>query len=337
MSTTERILAYLSAHRSASGGELRTYLGISRQALNVHLRRLIESGKIVKTGSTRMARYGLASQMPPPRTIARRMSLEGLDESVAYDTFATLLNLGPALRPNVAAIVRYAFTEMLNNAIEHSGADECHVTFELAAGFLAFTIRDRGVGAFASLASKMGLEDEEAALIELVKGRATARPDSHSGEGIFFTSRCADRFVLRSHRIQLERSAIKGDVFVARKRFIEGTHVQFLIQLTSRRKLEDVFEKFAPAEYDFEFEKTRIRVTLLRTSYVSRSEAKRLMANVEKFREVVLDFHGVESIGQGFADEVFRVFSARHPDVRVVTVNVNGVVGAMLRHVQQGS
>ena len=182
----------------------------------------------------------------------------------------------------------------------------------------------------------MGLEDEETALIELVKGRATARPDSHSGEGIFFTSRCADRFVLRSHRIQLERSAIKDDVFVARKRFIEGTHVEFLIQLTSRRKLENVFERFAPADYDFSFGKTRMRVTLLRTSYVSRSEAKRLMANVEKFREVVLDFQGVESIGQGFADEVFRVFATRHPEVHVVTINANAVINAMLRHVQRG-
>ena len=33
-------------------------------------------------------------------------------------------------------------------------------------------------------------------------------------------------------------------------------------------------------------------------------EARRLLANLDKFREVVLDFRAVRSIGQGFADEV---------------------------------
>ncbi len=33
----------------------------------------------------------------------------------------------------------------------------------------------------------------------------------------------------------------------------------------------------------------------------------------ERFQTVVLDFTGVEEIGQDFADEVFRVFQRAHP------------------------
>lgn len=53
------------------------------------------------------------------------------------------------------------------------------------------------------------------------------------------------------------------------------------------------------------------------TRFVSRSEAKRLLAGLERFREVILDFAGVEGVGQGFADEVFRVWVREHSETLV--------------------
>lgn len=72
---------------------------------------------------------------------------------------------------------------------------------------------------------------------------------------------------------------------------------------------------------------------LLQRDYVSRSEARRLLANLEKFREIVLDFRDVKSVGQGFADEVFRVFARRHPGISISARNANPVIDAMIRHV----
>jgi hypothetical protein len=66
---------------------------------------------------------------------------------------------------------------------------------------------------------------------------------------------------------------------------------------------------------------------------ISRSEAKRLVANLEKFSEIVLDFRDVKSVGQGFADEVFRVFAGRYPTIRIATENTRPAVDAMIRHV----
>jgi hypothetical protein len=49
---------------------------------------------------------------------------------------------------------------------------------------------------------------------------------------------------------------------------------------------------------------------------------------------IELDFTKVESIGQGFADEVFRVFKTNHPDIVVHAVNASLAVGAMIQHMK---
>lgn len=332
MDAKRRILAFLSRRRSASGSELRSHLGISRQALSVHVRSLTEAGKVVRTGMARSARYMLPGRAPAPAVISRALRTRGLDEGRIWDELAAGLNLRRALRPNVEAIAHYAFTEMLNNAIEHSEAARCSVRLRLEPATLTFEVRDPGIGVFHSIASKLHLEDEHGALVELLKGRTTTMREAHTGEGIFFTSRVADRFVLRSHRIQVEWSRAKDDVFVSKQRLLEGTRVSFAIQRGSRRRLEDVFGEFAPEEYDFRFQKTKVLVKLLQRDYVSRSEAKRLLANLEKFREIVLDFRDVKAVGQGFADEVFRVFARGHPEISITTENTHPAIDAMIRH-----
>jgi anti-sigma regulatory factor (Ser/Thr protein kinase) len=261
--------------------------------------------------------------------------LKGTDEAAVYDRLGNSVNLKAQVRPNVEAIVRYAFTEMLNNAIEHSHSPRGRVRLRLNPAEVSFEVRDAGIGIFHSIRSKFRLEDEQAALLELVKGRTTTMSERHSGEGIFFTSRVADLFRLRSHRIGVEWNRARGDVFVSQERFLPGTWVEFVVERGTRRRLEAVFAAFAPPDSDFRFEKTRVLVKLLQAQFVSRSEAKRLLANLERFREVVLDFKHVKAIGQGFADEVFRVFVAAHPDTRVVAENPNRVVDAMIRHVRR--
>ena len=185
---------------------------------------------------------------------------------------------------------------------------------------------------FSTIATKLGLEDEQAAMIELIKGRTTTKPEAHTGEGLFFTSRVADGFVLRSHRIELEWDRQRNDVFVRQRRFLVGTDVRFSVRRSAQQRLEAVFSEFAPAEFDHEFLRTQVHVKLLRRDYVSRSEAKRLLINLEKFRQIELDFRGVVSVGQGFADEVFRVFASRHPEIEICSRNADPAVAAMLRH-----
>lgn len=117
------------------------------------------------------------------------------------------------------------------------------------------------------------------------------------------------------------------------KKPIRGTEVALRISRLTRRRLEDVFAAFAPEEYDFRFERSVVTVRFAAREYVSRSEAKRLLARLDSFREVVFDFKGVRSIGQGFADEVFRVFAAAHPRIQLKRINLDPAIEAVIAHV----
>ena len=332
MYTKDKISRFIEKRGSASSAELSKYLNISRQAINVHLRALLDAGTVVKTGSTRNARYYARSNAPPTASCSRDFGLTGLDESRVYAQIAATLNLRRLLRPNVESVVHYAFTEILNNAIDHSHANKCQVKVILSAGKLLFEIRESGIGVFHSIAKKLDLEDEQEAMIELIKGKTTTMPEAHTGEGIFFTSKVADRFSIRSHKIHIEWDRDLDDVFVSTPHFRKGSTVVFEIRRDSRTKLEDIFDEYAPEEYGFEFHKTRIHVKLLETEYISRSEAKRLIHNLNKFIDVELDFRGVNKVGQGFADEIFRVFAKENPSTNIVAVNASQNVAAIIRH-----
>lgn len=99
-----------------------------------------------------------------------------------------------------------------------------------------------------------------------------------------------------------------------------------------KRTTKQVFDSFTTGE-DYGFTKTVVPVRL--TQYgddklVSRSQAKRLLVRVEKFKVVMFDFDKVESVGQAFADEIFRVFKAQHPEIELTFENTCKQVHQMI-------
>ena len=88
---------------------------------------------------------------------------------------------------------------------------------------------------------------------------------------------------------------------------------------------------------DYSFSKTSIPVKLAAfgdENLLSRSQAKRLVARADRFKNVELDFSDVEEIGQAFADEVFRVFAKAHPHVALNAVNASAYVAGMIKRVK---
>jgi anti-sigma regulatory factor (Ser/Thr protein kinase)/biotin operon repressor len=242
MSTPEAIVAYLQKEGSTGSRALCEHLGISRQALNVHLNRLIDEGRVVRTGATRNTRYALPTQLPQPKPFGGEFDTKGLDEDRLYRRVALSLNLARAMKSNAESVFRYVFTEMLNNAVEHSESRKVRISAGLEGGVARARVTDNGIGVFASIAGKLGYPDEHDALLQLVKGKTTTLPEAHSGEGIFFSSRAANTLVLRSHRIQVEWSHRLKDVFVSNRRYVKGTHVHMEVRRDSRTRLEDLFE-----------------------------------------------------------------------------------------------
>lgn len=336
MDTKQRIIQYLKKRQEGSGKELTAMLHMTRQALHKHLKELIEEGYIVKEGSTKKASYSLASagrKRRRPQTFLREYSLSGLQEDKVFQELASVLNLNTNLSSNAFAIARYAFTEMLNNAVDHSQSERCLVQVILDSYSFHFRVRDYGIGIFYSIYKKLGMENENEALLQLLKGKTTTMEEKHSGEGIFFTSKAADEITFRSHNILLTFDNLKEDTFVEQKRLFRGTEVNFRISRHSHKNLDTIFTQFAPEEFDYHFEKTRVLVRLLNPYYVSRSEAKRLLQGLDKFRVILLDFRNVKSIGQGFSDEIFRVFAQQHPEVQIHTENLNPILEPVIRHV----
>lgn len=109
--------------------------------------------------------------------------------------------------------------------------------------------------------------------------------------------------------------------------------------IITERTTKEIFDEYTSD--DFVFNKTKITVHLAKDylghDFVSRSLAKRILMNVEKFKVIVLDFENIDNIGQGFADEVFRVFKNKNPDITIVPVNMNEEIEFMINRAMKNN
>jgi biotin operon repressor/anti-sigma regulatory factor (Ser/Thr protein kinase) len=302
--------------------------GCTRQAVHKHLQRLVAEGAVLVSGQTRSRRYELAPLM---RWRKQYEVGAGISEDAVWRT-----DIAPSLGTlpeNVLNIWHYGITEMFNNVIDHSGARHVWITLVKTAAGTSVDIYDDGVGIFKKIQAALNLADERHAVLELAKGKFTTDPKNHSGEGIFFSSRMFDRFVIASGEVFFSHEfEEKEDWILQASSASGGTLVRMILDNHTSRTLKKVFDKYT-SDDDYGFTKTVVPVKLMRygdDNLVSRSQAKRLLDRFDRFRVVVLDFSGVASIGQAFADEVFRVFRARHPDVEIVPVHASSEVKRMI-------
>jgi anti-sigma regulatory factor (Ser/Thr protein kinase) len=308
--------------------------GISRQAVHQTLKRLIRDELIQATGNTRSRRYALG---PIREQIIALKVTSGLDEDRVWTE-----QVRPRLEDlpqNVLSICRYGFTEMLNNVVDHSGSPEATVAIQRTPRSIDLKVQDHGVGIFRKIKMECGLASEHEAILELTKGKLTTDPERHTGEGIFFSSRMLDDFAIGSGAVLLLCSAGGENWSVETREATAGTFVAMRINPESPRTMQEVFERFASSGDSFDFDRTRVVVRLVDregNALVSRSQAKRIVARLERFREVVLDFEGVESVTPAFADEIFRVFASGHPQVQLLPVNDNEQVRQMIRRAMAG-
>jgi anti-sigma regulatory factor (Ser/Thr protein kinase) len=321
-----RILAQVAKRGRVTTSEIATRLGISRQAAHKKLKSLAVTGAIVAVGAGRTAAWAASASAPRRFTF----SATALDENRVRERVEAGV---PALRelgPDERSAFGYAFTEMVNNAVDHAEAETIEVLIEPREDGLAFEIADDGVGAFARLRTGLKLASDLESVQEVSKGKVTTDPRRHTGEGIFFTSKLADRFELAANRLCWIVDNRREDVTLVADARDVGTRVRVELGKPLRRKLDDVFAEFTT---DLEFDRTRTVVKLfaIGVEFVSRSEARRLLHGLERFREVVLDFAGVTAVGQGFVDEVFRVWASDHPGTTLRAERMNPQVEFMVR------
>lgn len=338
MDMRAKIKELLKTKKRASSTEIARRLGFSRQYISQVLRVMTNASEIVKFGSTRAAFYTLPELIDEigPSAIRRRLRNQNIKE---HEVFEDLVSAFPAFRTapeNIKSIVYYAFSEMLNNAIEHSRSENIEVELENNGGIVRFVVSDFGIGVFRNVMQQRHLTSELEAMQDLLKGKVTTDPKAHTGEGIFFTSKSADRFVLESFRHRMVVDNTIPDIFFQdEKRINRGTRVIFTISRNGTKHLNEIFEKYQskPGSYAFDKAEVHIRLFTLGTVYISRSQARRVLVGLEKFKKVILDFDRVPNVGQAFADEIFRVFQSRHPEIFIEPINMQETVRFMVERV----
>ena len=341
MRTKEKILQIARDKKSFRVADVIEVLDgkVSRQYVAREIAALIAEKKLIKGGSTKQATYALPENAAYlGRSLQKRYLRQGLKEDEVLDE---ILKQAPFLtksKETVQDIFAYAFSEMLNNAIEHSSSDKIDIRLTESKNLLTFIVRDFGVGVFRSVMQKRKLKDELEAIQDLLKGKTTTAPRAHSGEGIFFTSKIADLFILESFDYRLRVDNTIPDVFVEDlKKPIQGTEVTFSIGTNSKKHLSNIFRKYQTSAEELAFDKTEIQIKLytMGTVYISRSQARRILAGLEKFKTIILDFDKVPTVGQAFADEIFRVFKLKHPEIKITPVNMNESVAFMVGRVEK--
>ena len=300
--------------------------GISRQAIHKHIRYLEEQGVITRS------QKGIY-ELHPEKWVVSVSLKSNPREDVIWRELAKD-NIGP-LPENALHIWHYGFTEMFNNAIDHSEGTNIEIRIYRTPYSIEMWIRDDGIGIFNKIKERLKLLDERHAVLELTKGKLTTDPANHSGEGIFFTSRMFDEFAILSGEVYLTHNYDKDEDWIFQNQTNhQGTLIQMKLKNNTTRRSEEIFDKFS--DDDFGFTKTVVPVRLAQygnDKLVSRSQAKRLLERVDRFKTVLFDFKEVDSIGQAFADEVFRVFKKQHPQIDIIPINTNELVSKMISRV----
>lgn len=324
------LLQAVAAHPHDLVGMVAAQLGLSTARVSIQVRALVAGRYLDKVGTTRPT-YSLG----PNRRFERRYPREGLAEDAVW--FEQLLPLLRDLPRNILDIAHHGVTEMVNNAVDHSDAARIVVRMDRRDGRLRFEIADDGIGIFRRITRALDLPDERLALLELSKGKLTTDPRRHSGEGIFFTSRMFDSFRIASEGLVFDHDADHEKDLLDDADEAGGTRVGMQIAVDSTRTAKAVIDEYSSGPEDYSFARTVVPVRLAKVgdeNLVSRSQAKRLLQRVDRFRCVVLDFAEVASVGQAFADEIFRVFANEHPEVELVPIHAATEVQQMIRRAQ---
>jgi DNA-binding transcriptional ArsR family regulator len=324
------ILSNVGEHPNEIAGLSAAHFKITRQAVSRHLKKLVDEKALTPEGHTRSRSYRLT---PLSDWIRAYQIVPGLAEDQAWSRdVAPVLGKLPQ---NVLDIWHFGFTEMFNNAIDHSGGSEIGVRIIKTAADTQIQLRDNGIGIFRKIRAALNLLDERHAVLELAKGKLTTEPERHTGQGIFFTSRLVDHFnilsggVFFSHAFENEEDWIFEE---PRAPSAQGTLILMKLNNHSSRTDKSVFDQFSSGD-DYGFTKTVVPVKLAQygeDKLISRSQAKRLLSRVDLFRVVLFDFEGVDTIGQAFADEIFRIFARDHSQIEVMSINASPEVQRMI-------
>src|ERR1700676_946508 len=238
------ILEHLEKHPHDLSKFVAGHFGITRQAVNKHLQRLKSEHAVVESGQTRNRTRKLATLAEWDRSYAVAPNLA--EDLVWRDDVSKVIGDMPE---NVLAIWHYGFTEMFNNALDHSAGTTVYLAIRRNAVDTEMVMHDNGVGIFKKIQTELGLLDARHAILELAKGKLTTDPTRHTGEGIFFSSRMFDHFNILSGGVFLSHKfGDQIDVISEREKFESRTYVWMKLNNHTSRTTKKIFGQYSSGE-----------------------------------------------------------------------------------------
>ncbi len=330
---TQWVTPAAAQHPHDLADALAAHLGVKRATANKALKRLIELNWLTREGTPRKPHFkaGLLRQ------VVRRYALAGLDEDLPWSRdFAPFFHLPREVR----RMTQHSFSELLNNAIDHSGGTSVTVSLRQTQAHVQLLVSDDGCGLFERIHQSFALDDPTLAMLELSKGKLTSQPDRHSGRGLFFTSRLADVFDLHANHAAFQRRDWDAGAWQpGRPLKHAGTSVYAAIALDTPRTLDSVLNAYNVEGHAAGFDRTVVPLRLMASALnglESRAQAKRVAGRLQQFRRAEIDFHGVPQIGHSFADELFRVQPGQQV-MELVPINMSLAVAALVNSVRNGT
>lgn len=326
--TGANIRRVVEATGDTSMAQLLEATGLTRPGVLYHLNRLIDSGEVEYASNQqrgRSVRYRLAYD--------HRWEFPIADVKTEHSLWERLhpAILDTEMTTSAKDIHTYIFGEIVNNVLEHASSDDIVILHSVRTGETRLSVRDSGVGIFDHIAATAGLPDRLSSVRRLQTGGYTTAPAGHTGQGVFFSSRATDLFSINSGGIVWTTDNLTPDQTLQTiETNAPGTTVSWCLQDKTDRSLLGLFESFSILDDDEipRFASTAIAVAASAeaTQYVTRSAAREILGGKQQFAVIVLDFSGVANIGQGFADEVFRVFPKANPSITMTAINMNEAV-----------
>ena len=278
---------------------------ISPNTVHTYLNELIESNIIKKE---KRGKYKLISTIDEYNFNRGEGKLSS--DTLPYDI--CLEKKIKHLNENIQRIWLYGLSEMVNNVIDHSNAENMKLIVIQSYLTTSVLLIDDGVGIFEKIKKHFNLSDLD--------------------EGIFFTSKMMDSFLIFSDGKIFTSSKFENDTILDTNKIIQGTCVYMSLSNFTHKTTKEIFDQYSDIDGGFNTTKIPLK-NIFDGAPVSRSQAKRVCNRLEQFTEAILDFDGIEWMGQGFAHQIFIVFKNAHPDISIVPQNMNDSVASMYNHV----
>ena len=153
MNQKESILTIIRKRGWTTTKNVAEFFKISRARAHVLLHQLREEGEVVLIGKTNTAKYFIASDHDAVQKaksnishIFLRLKNKNLSEDAVFTRIENETGILIDVQDNIKRIFQYAFTEMLNNAIDHSRSERIEIECRKTSTALVFNVRDYGIG-----------------------------------------------------------------------------------------------------------------------------------------------------------------------------------------------